>query len=308
MPRPYVLAESSWRTVEPTPFDVAILPWGATEAHNYHLPYATDVIAAERVAAEATAAFERGERSIRYEAKHQWPDGTIKWIGVRAQINVDKDGAPVRVIGIAMDVTERRQSEERLLTTAAELQHRVKNSLTVVQAIAAQTFRSAPTKEAGMEAFGGRLQALAAATELITRGNWATVAVEDVVDEITRPYRHRESDRFAISGPHLLVDSKDATSLGMALHELCTNALKYGALSNERGTVAIAWAKEGHDLHLKWTESGGPMIDASSHSRTGFGTRLLQRELFNGRGSVALSFPATGAVCDLRIPLYEDDV
>lgn len=258
---------------------------------------------AARVQAEAAASLARGETSIRFESKHQWPDGTVKWIGVRAQVTLDpKDKAPTRVIGVAMDVTERRLAEERMLTTTRELQHRVKNSLTVVQAIAAQSFRSAKTKEEGLAAFTGRLQALATATELITRGNWATISIEDIVGEIIKPYREAGSDRIATIGPPIRIDSKNATSLGMALHELCTNALKYGALCNDTGRVAITWSREEGALSLRWEESGGPPVAARRGK--GFGTRLLEGGLFDpGTGSVEMNFEPSGVVCAIRIAL-----
>ena len=258
---------------------------------------------AARVQAEAHASLARGETSIRFEAKHLWPDGVVKWIGVRAQVTLDpKDRSPIRVIGVAMDVTERHLAEARMLTTTRELQHRVKNSLTVVQAIAMQTFRSAATKEAGLAAFSGRLQALAAATELITRGNWATVSIADLVNEITSPYRDAGSSRFEITGAGVLINSKDATSLGMALHELSTNALKYGALSVETGTIMVDWTRDGDQLHLRWHETGGPSVSAPS--RKGFGTRLLTGGLFDpGNGRVELAFEPTGVVCDIRLAL-----
>ena len=262
----------------------------------------------DRVQAEVVATLASGDTSIRYEAKHQWPDGLVKWIGVRAQVMLDpRDKSPIRVIGVAMDVTERHLAEERMLTTTRELQHRVKNTLTVVQAIATQTFRSTKTKEDGLAAFSGRLQALASATELITRGNWVTVDIRDIVAEITQPYRVDRSERFRISGEPTLINSGDATSLGMALHELCTNALKYGALSTEAGSVAIDWSRNDDGwLHLRWQEQDGPAV-SPAHG-TGFGTRLLTRGLFDaGTGSVDLEFAPSGVVCDIRLSLSRPD-
>ena len=258
----------------------------------------------DRIQAEVTASVAAGDTSIRYEAKHQWPDGVVKWIAVRAQVMLDpRDKAPVRVIGVAMDVTERQLAEERMLTTTRELQHRVKNTLTVVQAIATQTFRSAKTKEAGLDAFSGRLRALASATELITRGNWVTVDIRDIVAEITQPYREDRSGRFRVTGPPMPINSRDATNLGMALHELCTNALKYGALSTDRGSVAIDWSRDADGrLHLRWLERDGPSVDPARGK--GFGTRLLTSGLFDpGTGTVDLDFAPTGVVCDIRLAL-----
>ena len=230
------------------------------------------------------------------------PSGEIRWITARSFARHDAEGRPIERIGVNWDVTDQKNAEARMLTTTRELQHRVKNSLTVVQAIATQTFRSAETKEAGLSAFSGRLQALAAATDLVTRGNWATVAVDDIVNEITRPYRDTGSSRFELEGVRVLINSKDATSLGMALHELCTNALKYGALSSETGSVKVAWTRVGDELELHWREAGGPQVSAPS--RKGFGTRLLTGGLFDpGNGRVDLAFEPAGVACTIRLSL-----
>jgi len=230
------------------------------------------------------------------------PNGEIRWLTARSFARHDASGRPIERIGVNWDVTEQKKAEERMLTTTRELQHRVKNTLTVVQAIASQTFRSARTKDQGLAAFTGRLQALAAATELITRGNWATVAIDDIVNEITRPYRDAGSNRFEIAGESVLINSKDATSLGMALHELCTNALKYGALSTETGSVKVDWDTNRDHLHLRWQEIGGPTV--ASPGRKGFGTRLLTGGLFDaGNGSVELGFEPAGVVCEICLAL-----
>lgn len=230
------------------------------------------------------------------------PNGEIRWLTARSFARHDAAGRPIERIGVNWDVTEQKKAEERMLTTTRELQHRVKNTLTVVQAIASQTFRSARTKDAGLAAFSGRLQALAAATELVTRGNWATVAIDDIVSEITRPYRDAGSNRFEIAGESELINSKDATSLGMALHELCTNALKYGALSVETGSVQIDWTRSEGELHLTWREIGGPPV--ASPSRKGFGTRLLTGGLFDpGNGRVEFAFEPGGVVCEIHLAL-----
>jgi two-component sensor histidine kinase len=186
------------------------------------------------------------------------------------------------MLGVAMDVTDRVLSQERLLTTARELQHRVKNSLTIVQSIATQSFRLAATKEEGLENFSGRLRALAIATDLMTRGNWQSTPAGAIVEEIVRPYRKSGSTNFVLSGGQATVGSENAVSLGMALHELCTNALKYGALAVEGGKVTITWRAAGGDVVVDWLEQGGPPVKAP---RTrGFGMKLLQQGLFKGSG------------------------
>ncbi len=254
----------------------------------------------ERVQAESAASFANGNTTIRFEARHQWPDGVVKWIGIRARIIVDDQGAPTRVIGVAMDVTERRRYEEQLQLTARELQHRVKNNLAVVQSIAVQSFRGAPSKEEGIAVFAGRLQALAAATELLTRGNWEAVPVADIVEEILRPFWDDRRSRFAVEGAQIRIPSSVAVTLGMALHELSTNAVKYGALSSDRGTVALRWDTDAAGMILDWRETGGPTVVPPS--RSGFGTKLLTHGLFDdGTGRVALAFDPAGVHCTIAI-------
>lgn len=254
----------------------------------------------ERVEAESGAAFAAGTKTIRFEAKHQWPDGVVKWISVRAQIMVDDRGAPVRVLGVAMDVTDRRRYEEQLQLTARELQHRVKNSLAVVQSMAAQSFRGPRTKEEGMATFTGRLHALASATDLLTSRNWDAVAVSEIVQGIRRLFQDEQRDRILTQGDDAYVPSNVAVSLGMALHELGTNAVKYGALSNDVGTVTIEWSSTSEGMRLEWTESGGPSVVAPA--RSGFGTKLLTRGLFDdGTGKVELHLDADGARCSIIV-------
>jgi two-component sensor histidine kinase len=252
----------------------------------------------ERVESESVEALKSGNRTIRFEAKHQWPDGVEKWISVRAQIILDEQGAPVRVIGVAMDVTERRRYEDHLRLTARELQHRVKNSLAVVQSIAVQSFRGLRSKEEGIAVFTGRLHALASATDLLTKGNWEAVPVGEIVEEIVTPFN--DQIQITARGSELRIPSGVAVNLGMALHELSTNAVKYGALSVASGRVAISWVLSPDGMILDWQESGGPPVSAPA--KTGFGTSLLSRGLFaDGTGKVELSFNPGGVSCRITV-------
>jgi len=254
----------------------------------------------ERVEAEAEASVLRGDPSIRLEVKHIWPDGVVKWIGFRALVGLDEQGKPARVIGVAMDVTERRTWEETLVTTARELQHRVKNSLAIVQSIAAQSFRTTRTKEEGLRTFSGRLKALAAATDLLTKDNWTIVSVRDLIEEIVSPYREDGDDRFHLAGEDLHIDSAHSVNLGMALHELCTNAVKYGALSRDSGEVFIRWSPTPDGISLEWRERGGPLV--APPTKTGFGTRLLRSGLFKeASGSVDLAFEPEGLLARIDV-------
>jgi two-component sensor histidine kinase len=186
------------------------------------------------------------------------------------------------------------------MTTARELQHRVKNSLAIVQSIASQSFRSTRTKEDGLRTFTGRMKALAAATDLLTKDNWTIVSVRELIEEIVSPYREDGHDRFHLSGENLHIDSAHSVNLGMALHELCTNAVKYGALSRDGGEVFIRWAPTAEGISLEWRERGGPPV--TPPSKTGFGTKLLRSGLFKeASGSVDLAFEPEGLVAHIDV-------
>lgn len=249
--------------------------------------------------AEAAEIMKKGDAQLNFEAKHIWPDGTIKWFAIRAQIVGDAAGLPERLIGVVMDITQRRSTEERLALVARELQHRVKNSLAVVQTLAAQTFKPTRAYPEAIKAFTGRLQALSAATDVITRTDWSNGSVRKVVGEVVGPYRDEADDKFVIAGSDVAAPSKVVVGIGMAVHELCTNALKYGALSSSTGKVSLSWAENDGWLDMEWLETGGPPVEASPAA--GFGTRLLRKGIFEGAaGSVDLQFLPNGVVCHIR--------
>jgi PAS domain S-box-containing protein len=256
----------------------------------------------ERVGAESAAAMARGEREVQLEAKYIWPDGTVKWLAIRANVERDAGGAPSRAIGIVMDITERREAEERLKVVARELQHRVKNSLAVVQTIATQTFRSQRNVQEMLPAFTGRLQALAETTDLLTHTDWTGAELTEVLERVTRPYRDGDTNVFTFAGPPTPLPSSIAIAISMGVHELCTNAVKYGALSTQNGRVTVDWNQDGQWLNLRWSESGGPPVP--SDPVVGFGTRLLRRGLLEGpNGNVAIEFARDGVVCKIRARL-----
>jgi len=195
-----------------------------------------------------------------------------------------------------MDVTERRRWEETLLATAGELQHRVKNTLAVVQSLARQSFGS-PSRDERTRDFFDRLRSLGAATDLVTRNNWISVPLSELVVEAIAPFN---DNRFVIGGEAAAIASRDVTNLSMCLHELCTNAVKYGALSNDSGRVLIRWGLEGDLVALQWREEGGPRVKPPT--RQGFGGKLLQSGIFEeGGGAVELTFLAEGVSATIRL-------
>lgn len=250
----------------------------------------------ERLQEEGARMVARGDRHFQTEFRQIWPDGTEKWLLLRAQVAPTSSGPGQRVIGVLMDVTERKRAEERLATVAKELRHRVKNSLAVVSALAASTFRPKADIDQALAVFQGRLSAFAAATDLMSASeNTELVALDKLVEAIVAPFRPAAREAFVVTGDRLELPTKLSTSIAMALHELCTNALKYGSLSSDGGEVNIRWSRSGDALLVEWQERGGPELIAPTN--LGYGTRLLTRGLFDAPSTVELTYAPTGLMC-----------
>lgn len=198
------------------------------------------------------------------------------------------------------DVTDLRNAEEHRELLINELNHRVKNTLAMVQAIAAQTFRGVG---ASVRAdFDQRLMTLSSVHNLLTDQNWDSAELHDVVRASLQPHLGGEHVRLAYSGPILRLKPRSAVAMSMALHELGTNALKYGALSNDAGRVTLDWKAEDGRFRFKWEESGGPSIARPAH--TGFGSRMIERGLSAElQGSVSIDYRPQGVVCTIDSPL-----
>jgi two-component sensor histidine kinase len=183
-------------------------------------------------------------------------------------------------------------------TMTAELQHRVKNTLAVVQGLAAQTARVTDTKEAFTDAFHGRLHALSRAHDMLSRSAWAGSSLREVVDAAIAPFQVEGGPRIEGRGPAVQVRPELALALALCLHELAVNATKHGALSSPSGRLEIAWTHGHERVRLLWTESGGPPV--SPPQRRGFGSRLLERGLapFPG-GAIRLDYRPEGLRAEL---------
>ena len=225
----------------------------------------------------------------------------------------DAGGAPTRVSGVSVDVTlakragealraevaQRKRSEERQQMLVHELNHRVKNMLATVQSVARQSLNS-PALDGPARDFEERLMALAWAYEILTREQWAGAFLREVIQRTMAPHIDRASNRLALEGPDLWLSPNRALSLALAMHELATNAVKYGALSQDGGRVGVQWRIAEDDgtarLELEWRESGGPPV--SPPTRRGFGSRLIERSLARElHGEVTLLFDPDGLVC-----------
>jgi PAS domain S-box-containing protein len=202
-------------------------------------------------------------------------------------------------MGLIRDISERKQIEIQRDLLVAELSHRVKNTLATVVAIAQQTFRQMPDAHAEA-AFEGRLRALAKTHSRLADSHWAGASLRDVVMDEVAP--HKNNSNIALDGPDVMLIPKQVLSLGMALHELVTNAVKYGALSIPTAKVRINWRVDDQKrVHVNWAESNGPTV--LTPNRSGFGRLLLERGLAKElRGNVKLDFRQSGLNCAIDFP------
>jgi PAS domain S-box-containing protein len=245
-------------------------------------------------------------------------NGQWRWMRVMGGAHI-VDGEIVGVHGLVQDIDDRKRANERLQTEIVErekaqqrqqlliheLNHRVKNILAMVQAMAAQTLSTAASPTGARIALEARLIALAQAHDVLTRESWDGAELSDIIAGGVAPHQSQLGERVHIQGPRVRLEPKTAVSLAMAVHELATNAVKYGALSNDEGFVTIDWTvepvKDGCDLRLIWAEHGGPQVQPPT--RTGFGSRLIGRSLASENGVATLSYPPQGARCDIAVVL-----
>lgn len=203
-----------------------------------------------------------------------------------------------------------REAQLRLMVN--ELNHRVKNTLASIQAIAAQTLRNTTDTEAARLALQSRLRALAAAHDILTRTQWQGAALDSLAADALAPLRPADPARLSLAGPPVWLPPRAALSLALAFHELATNAVKYGAFANEAGRVAVSWTVDEQAagplrLGIRWAETGGPPI-AGPPARRGFGSRLIERSLAHDLGgSARLEFRPEGLVCIIEAVLTPAD-
>ncbi|PVE23826.1 hypothetical protein DC522_13715 [Microvirga sp. KLBC 81] len=258
-----------------------------------------------RVAKEALA---RGDRYAETELEIILPDSSPRWLLLRAELLDIENGVPGRAVGVALDITDRKRAEEHQQLLINELNHRVKNTLTTVQSIVTQSLRNASTTMEARDAVEGRLFALSRAHDVLTRENWDGAYLREVIAHAVEPFQGNGGDRFEVSGNDIRLPPRIALAIAMAIQELGTNAVKYGALSNETGRVAIKWTIEDQEgaphLRMVWEEMDGPSV--VEPQRRGFGTRLIERSLAQElNGSVEITFARSGVVCTINAPLTD---
>jgi PAS domain S-box-containing protein len=267
--------------------DQEVLPAGVRE----------EVVALKRRAIDGSPALDR-EINIPDESTPRWYDFHVEPLR-------DASGEVIGVTTAAVDITARRQAEAHLRLLLRELTHRSKNLLAVVQAMARQTARHSDSIEAFLDQFGSRLHAVASSHDLLVQEGWRGVSVTELVRCQLGPYLDSAHPQILLRGDGVLLEPEVAQNLGLALHELAANAVRFGALSAPKGRVSVAWSpvpRGGNTaLEILWEESGGPEVEPPR--RRGFGTLVIQENLPRSvDAEVDLAFPAQGVRCRIVIP------
>jgi PAS domain S-box-containing protein len=279
--------------------------WGVSEEQVREFDWSDTVHPEDKANVINTVTFAMTTRS-RFDLKARYLDvhGRYRILDSRAHPRFST-GEFMGMIGANVDVTERDEAEKARELLVAELNHRVKNTLAVVQAIAHQTFSKNSNPTEARRAFEGRLIALGHAHDLLTNANWENASLKELA-EVTLDIKGTNRNAIFLTGPQILLSPKQAVSLGMALHELCTNARKYGALSKDGGRIQIDWTRikdPSAKLRIQWREIGGPLVSAPL--RRGFGSMLLERTLARDlEGKVEVDFEPLGLTCHITLPIH----
>ena len=234
-------------------------------------------------------------------------DRIERWASMKG-VTLREDDAPTSFVGAMRDITRRVRNEQRRATLNHELAHRLKNTLSVVSAIVSQTLRDADDIETGRQSTLDRIRALSSAHDVVMTGQSNAAAIRSIIEGAAAV--HGQGRRIVIDGPDVTIGSRSALSLSLIVHELATNAGKYGALSVPDGRVHLTWSVRdgegaaGPVLAMDWVESGGPTVVAPEH--TGFGTQLLEMGLADaGAGWVRIVYDPDGVKCHLTAPLAD---
>jgi PAS domain S-box-containing protein len=255
----------------------------------------------ERVRAAYAAACDPEQRAL-YDVEYRAvgkEDGIVRWVAAKGRAVFEDDGKCVRIIGTALDITKRKQAEDRQLLLAREVDHRARNALAVVQSIVRLT--RADNQQAYVRAIEGRIHALAQAHTLLSESRWQGADLGRIVGEELAPYKAGGGPRVFVSGLPVLLSPEKAQNIALAVHELATNSAKYGALSVTAGTLDVNWDTAGGVLTLRWQEAGGPPVRAPSAQ--GFGTRIMNASIKHQiGGNVVWDWRASGLHCTIQIP------
>jgi PAS domain S-box-containing protein len=243
------------------------------------------------------ARLRRGERIDHYETVRQRKDGSLIDISLTVSPVKDVHGKIVGAAKIAREITERKRKDEHIATLAREAEHRTKNILATVQATV--HLSHSETAEGLKRAIEGRIQALAKLHDLFVQSRWNGAELSRIAAQELAPYVGEGKMRSRIDGPHVMLEPTTAQAIGVTLHELVTNAAKYGSLSVPKGQVAVSWIRA-PDKHiiLRWSESGGPVVNKPTHQ--GFGTSVIERMIQHQlKGEIHLDWRPEGLECEI---------
>ena len=240
----------------------------------------------------------RGERIDHFETVRQRKHGTLIAVSLTVSPVKDAEGRIVGASKIARDITEQKRTQEQIATLAREAEHRSKNLLATVQATV--NLSRSDTPEGLKQAIEGRIQALANVNSLFVETRWIGAELSTVATRELAPYSEKDIERVRIEGPPVLIEPNAAQAIAMALHELATNAAKYGALSVPDGQVDLQWSHEADGrLIVRWREMGGPAVKMPTHR--GFGTRIIEGTIGQLKGIARFDWRAEGLTCEITV-------
>lgn len=240
-----------------------------------------------------------GQLSIEFRVIR--PDGSVSWVEERAETRFDAEGRPLLMSGVSIDITERKEAESYRAMMAQEMSHRMKNMLATVQAIIQQSMKGDQPTAVMRQTIGKRLEALGRSHDVLRGNDFDTANVRETVEKAIEPFN--TTRRIQYFGPDIHVSHQGGTSLALALHELATNAVKYGALSNDTGRVMIEWSDAGDQFSFSWLESGGPKV--TPPTRSGFGTQLIKMLGSALKGEASIDYRPDGVVFEVTTPTSE---
>ena len=240
----------------------------------------------------------RGEGIVHFETVRQRKHGSLIAVSITVSPVKNAEGKIIGASKIARDITEQKRDHEQIVTLAREAEHRSKNLLAIVQA--AVHLSQSDTPQGLKSAIEGRIQALANVHSLFAQSRWIGAELSTIATQELAPYLQGEAARVRIDGPQVLLEPSTAQSIAVVLHELVTNAAKYGALSGRDGQVALGWSEAADRLlTLRWTEDGGPSV--TTPTREGFGSRLIARMIGDLKGTTNFEWHPKGLVCEITL-------
>ena len=303
------IVESSDDAIVSKDLDGIITSWnkGAERVFGYTAEEAigrpiTIVIPPDRLSEEVEilTRIRRGERIDHFEAVRQRKHGSLIVVSLTVSPVKNAEGKIVGASKVARDITEQRRNQEQIATLAREAEHRSKNLLATVQA--AVNLSQADTSEALKLAIKGRVEALANVHSLFAKTRWVGAELSAIASQELSPYSEKHSRSLRMVGPSVLLEPDAAQVVAIALHELATNAAKYGALSVAGGQIDLRWShKADGGLNLRWQETGGPAVQKPS--RKGFGVRVIERMTAQLKGKTHFDWGTEGLVCEITLPV-----